>query len=314
MAVANKLSTNSYATLLTDIETLYTNARRAIVEMYWNIGKRIVEAEQDGEIRAPYGTGLIAGLSKDLTEKVGEGFSVRNLARMRKLYIENPILPRVAKLSLAQNLALLSVKDLKRRRLLEQKAIKEDLTRDELLVLAQKENVAQAVSENLADPEKPVPQLKVTRGELGTYSIIDTSKVLCPRGSVVLDLGFNIWRLVERAATKDFTITEKPQYTYTASVERVIDGDTIVAQIECGFDTVIREKLRLRGIDCPEIDTPEGKKAKDFTAKKLPAGSSIIITTHKDDKYGRYLADVFFGDEKIFLNQELLNSHLAVTM
>jgi endonuclease YncB( thermonuclease family) len=97
-------------------------------------------------------------------------------------------------------------------------------------------------------------------------------------------------------------------------VERVIDGDTLWAQIECGFDTVIREKLRLRGIDCPELSTPEGKKAKDFSSKKLPAGSTIVITTHKDDKYGRYLADIFCGEEKVFLNQELLNNRLAVIM
>ncbi len=210
-------STNSYATLLTDIENIYTNARRAIVEMYWNIGKRIVEAEQDGEAKAPYGEQLIVGLAKDLTKKFGEGFSKSNLERMRLFYRENSIAPPAGQLTWSKHAELLSIKDRKKRRLLEKKALEKNLSRREVRLLVHNERIAEAVAK--PDPDAPIPQLKVTRGEIGTYSIVDDSKVLCPRGSVVLDLGFNIWRLVERAATKDFTITDKPQYTYMAQVE-----------------------------------------------------------------------------------------------
>ena len=53
---------------------------------YWNIGKRIIEVEQDGKQRADYGKQLIKVLSDVLTKEFGKGFSERNLADFRKFY------------------------------------------------------------------------------------------------------------------------------------------------------------------------------------------------------------------------------------
>lgn len=58
-----------------------------LVETYWNIGKYIVEFEQNGKLRAEYGEALLSNLSKDLTLLFGKGFSRSNLTYMRKLYI-----------------------------------------------------------------------------------------------------------------------------------------------------------------------------------------------------------------------------------
>jgi|GEM_PF-2216521 len=66
-----KFSADRYQEILSDIESLYRNARKTMVEMYWRIGKRIVEAEQGGEAKAPYGTQLLERLSKDLSVKCG---------------------------------------------------------------------------------------------------------------------------------------------------------------------------------------------------------------------------------------------------
>lgn len=55
-------------------------------DSYWHIGKRIVEEEQDGDIRAEYGTQLIRTLSKELTAVIGKGFTERNLRNFRKFY------------------------------------------------------------------------------------------------------------------------------------------------------------------------------------------------------------------------------------
>ena len=86
---------------------------------------------------------------------------------------------------------------------------------------------------------------------------------------------------------------------------------------------LIRQKLRLRGIDCPELSTAEGQRAKRFVQERLKGLDFIIIKTYKDrvDKYDRYLVDLFYSrDEKdpqkilkegIFLNQELLDKGLA---
>ena len=63
----------------------------ALVEMNWNIGKYIVEFEQNGNARAEYGAKLIPQLSRDLTLRLGNGYSKSNLANMRLLYLRFPI-------------------------------------------------------------------------------------------------------------------------------------------------------------------------------------------------------------------------------
>ena len=57
------------------------------------------------------------------------------------------------------------------------------------------------------------------------------------------------------------------------------------------------EKLRLRGLDCPEMSCDEGKAAKRFTESRVVPGQSVVIHTTKPDKYDRYLADVFVHAE-----------------
>ena len=65
----------------------YTAVNSAMVEAYWEIGRRIVEEEQRGKERAEYGKEIIKNLSKELTEEFGKGFSRRTLWEMRKLYV-----------------------------------------------------------------------------------------------------------------------------------------------------------------------------------------------------------------------------------
>ena len=65
----------------------YTAINSAMVEAYWEIGRRIVEEEQRGKERAEYGKEIVKNLSKELTEEFGKGFSRRTLWEMRKLYV-----------------------------------------------------------------------------------------------------------------------------------------------------------------------------------------------------------------------------------
>ena len=105
-------------------------------------------------------------------------------------------------------------------------------------------------------------------------------------------------------------------YSYRAYVERVIDGDTIWLDVDCGFQVWSRQKVRLRGIDTPELRTREGQEARAFVASALSANTSVAVTTTKPDKYDRYLADLFYLPGKgvaedalrngRFLNGELL--------
>ena len=65
----------------------YQNLNKLMLETYWQIGKRIVQEEQNGNLRAEYNKKTLQTISSTLSEKFGKGFSVDNLANMRKLYL-----------------------------------------------------------------------------------------------------------------------------------------------------------------------------------------------------------------------------------
>lgn len=64
----------------------YTAINSAMVEAYWQMGKRIVEEEQQGKERADYGAQLIKELSMELTKEFGKGFSIGSLYYYRQFY------------------------------------------------------------------------------------------------------------------------------------------------------------------------------------------------------------------------------------
>lgn len=83
-----------YSVFVHDVAALIESARRAAAKSinnimtatYWFIGRRIVEQEQSGNVRAQYGEGLLARLAQDLSSRFGRGFSPDNLETMRMFY------------------------------------------------------------------------------------------------------------------------------------------------------------------------------------------------------------------------------------
>ena len=81
-----------------EIKQIVTQARQkayaainsAMVDAYWQMGKRIVEQEQFGKERADYGAQLLKSLSKELTAEFGKGFSVNSLYYFRQFYLAFP--------------------------------------------------------------------------------------------------------------------------------------------------------------------------------------------------------------------------------
>ena len=77
------------------IERARSNAVRSVdfcrVQMYWNLGKRILEEEQDGKERADYGAYIVRKLAKNLEVEYGSGFGVRQLEQSRQFYKTYPI-------------------------------------------------------------------------------------------------------------------------------------------------------------------------------------------------------------------------------
>ena len=68
-------------------QKVYTAINSAMVEAYWEIGRRIVEEEQRGKERAEYGKEILQNLSKELTEEFGKGYSYRTLREIRQFYL-----------------------------------------------------------------------------------------------------------------------------------------------------------------------------------------------------------------------------------
>ena len=94
------------------------------VKMYWNIGKRIFEEEQQGKERADYGTYLLANLAKALEPEYGSGFSKRQLERARQFYRLYPIASTLrTQLNWSQYKLLISISDKDKREYYELEAV-----------------------------------------------------------------------------------------------------------------------------------------------------------------------------------------------
>jgi endonuclease YncB( thermonuclease family) len=191
-----------------------------------------------------------------------------------------------------------------------------------------------------ADKTKPRAGIRLSyaRGTIGVYRVAVPQGLQIKKEEPCLDLGFDVYRtqiagiarrqhgdLVEVTAEGNARLSrsagKSDLYTYKAYTERVVDGDTVWVVVEAGFDIVLRQKLRLRGINAPEMNTKGGKTAKAFLKRTLDSVEFIVIKTHGGDKYDRYLAGIFYlpgendpqrvAHDGIYLNQELLDHGLV---
>ncbi len=112
-------------------------------------------------------------------------------------------------------------------------------------------------------------------------------------------------------------------YEYNATVTEVIDGDTIVIDIDLGFDVILsNQKVRLLGIDTPESRTGDkvekvfGLVSKDYVKKFVAScKNEVIIRTHivsDVEKFGRILGEIVNPETKEVLNELLISNNYAV--
>ena len=107
-------------------------------------------------------------------------------------------------------------------------------------------------------------------------------------------------------------------YEYSCGITRIVDGDTVDAEIDLGFDITYKSRVRLYGIDTPESRTRDldekarGKLAAKFLSDAILHADTVIIQTKLDKKgkFGRVLG-VIVADG-VDLNQALIDNHLAV--
>jgi endonuclease YncB( thermonuclease family) len=325
----------TYAELLRAVKlTLFEGQRAADlawVQTFHETGRLIhchVLLKKD---RADHGAQVIRQLSNDT------GTAERRLYECRQFYRCFPNLRLIAELGWTRGLLLTQVADESERGTLVAEVLKDGLLTDEVRARVRALNAADKTTPGSttgdSSPVVKVALLTPKRGTPGLHPIVD-------RGDgPVIDLGFklsrdlspnsklttsDIVRLTETGARRIDGATKAELFTYPATVRRVIDGDTLAVALRVAPETSLDMKLRLRGLDCPELSTAAGRAAKLFVDDLIKPGDEVIISTTKPDKYDRYLADVFAvtkrgaegaeprAAEEIFLNNSLLEGGYAV--
>ncbi|MCW9698825.1 MULTISPECIES: PDDEXK nuclease domain-containing protein [unclassified Avibacterium] len=170
----------SNTAIITDIKQIIAqsreNAVRAVdfqrVLMYWHIGKRIFEEEQQGQARADYGSYLIKSLAKQLQPEFGTGFSARQLERYRQFYRTFPIATALrTQLNWTQYKSLISINDPDKREFYIAESIKNNWSSRQLerqinsslyerLLLSNDKETVLAVANNQLIPNDPKQIIK----------------------------------------------------------------------------------------------------------------------------------------------------------
>ena len=110
-------------------------------------------------------------------------------------------------------------------------------------------------------------------------------------------------------------------YTYKAKLDRVVDGDTVDAYIDLGFDISVHKRIRLAGIDSPESRTRDlEEKARGLASKdrliNLLKDGKFTLESKEVGKYGRVLGNLTVypdnPDLPINVNQKLVDEGHAV--
>lgn len=264
-------------------------------------------------------------------------YSLDVVRKILKFYRCFPKLPKDPPLSWSRYRALLTAPAGQRSALLK-RAIAEDISSEELYALISAGRRAKQVPADAG----PAPKLEYKRGRLFTYKTLQGKHLKLKKGEIMVDCGFK-WRhkakigadsgltgghIIRSVKTENggyqlrhCNDDASSLYTYVAEVARFVDADTFILTIDTGFDNWLDSRVRLRGIDAPEITTAAGRRAYRYVKKAL-GNRPVVIKSYKEEKYGRYLIDLFYmrtkvadpqqiAREGIFLNQELLDLGLA---
>lgn len=110
---------------------------------------------------------------------------------------------------------------------------------------------------------------------------------------------------------------DKFEFHFRAKALRVIDGDTLEVEVDCGFHSRHVERVRLKGVNCPEMKGSAkalGEAAKGYVELWLSKGRGewpLSLRTYKTDSFGRYLADVTRRIDGAELARDLLDNGYA---
>jgi len=114
---------------------------------------------------------------------------------------------------------------------------------------------------------------------------------------------------------------DKDPYIYRIrSIAKVVDGDTIDADIDLGFNISLSKRIRLAGIDTPESRTKDeyekklGLESKEWLKKHLDGAKDILIKTELPDsteKYGRIIGHLYINNGQVSVNNKMIDEGYA---
>jgi micrococcal nuclease len=118
-------------------------------------------------------------------------------------------------------------------------------------------------------------------------------------------------------------MSDKDPYIYRIKeITKVVDGDTIDADIDLGFDISLTKRIRLAGVDTPESRTADanekkyGLESKEWLKHKVENAKDILIKTELPDsteKYGRIIGHLFVNEQETSLNDQMIVEGYAWT-
>lgn len=309
------------------------------VKTYWETGQLIHSHLLHHRDRADYGTKVIEKLAADL--EIGE----RLLQRCLRFHREFPEIPSTwTELTWSHYRTLSSVPDQGSRFALANRAVRQAWDARKLELAVKQINTSRSFKSQSRNRHKAIELLTPLKGEFYTYRLLRPEKIHPGKTELRIDLGFSCHKeaAMKGAANSkagDIAVSEWVEgdtyrlnkvagktdanlFTYHAYIEKVVDADTLLVQVDLGFGLWTRQYLRLRGVDAPEIDSADGKRAKKFVESELAGVPYVTIRTTRSDKYDRYLTDVFLppaswrapkerSNLESFLNNRLLESRLA---
>ncbi len=316
---------------------------RRLARSYWDIGDAVHLHLLTHRGKSTYGESLIERLSKDLSL---DQSLIYTMIRFRRCM---PNLETFPKLSWSHYVQIVPLSSQKQREFYERAAFHESWSVRDLKQQIKTDLFTDAQQVGSAayrtDIETTGRSLTPRKGRLYAYRLIRALPGQAADRDYLVDLGFyNQWpgplegidnpregMIVtstklgpSAAAPYHFTVNRdrgRKLYTVVALPERIIDGDTILARLDQGFDSWRTERLRLRGIDSPELYSAAGQRARDFVQQELEQVEFVVICTGSRDLYGRYLTDLFYlpgSDDPgevlvhgIFLNRLLLDQNHA---
>jgi len=312
---------------------------------YWLVGGDIRKRAEASGGAIHLGDKLYADISRDLAKTSGLDVSTDTIRRMVQFSKNYPEFPESTTLGFTHYIVLQRVKNARMRGSLEKQAVKHEWSVGRL-----KQAIQEKMSdmEPAADAECGMPlrtrAIACERGKPYVYRIIadtDLKKTQFFRVDcgfkmdidIPKDNGYQPQRsgvvysvklpngTYQIRQYKDYKNGPSLLYTYAAVVTNVVDGDTIDARIDVGFSMRLSDRLRLKGINCPELSCAQGRKAKAFVEEYLASCPVVVIRTKKSEMYGRWLADIFalpgcddpvkIAAEGVYVNQLLLDNGLA---